>query len=116
MQKAPQENGHIGLEHPERWPVDAVDFLSATTSLTSVQELSKVSGACIIFTRGLTLAASTAFRRLRAGQAQMDLRSDPRRSDSTLQVLCVTLLRAIVVHLKIVFWNTFYAQYSILVC
>lgn len=47
MQKAPQENQRVGLEHPELWPKDATDFLTATTdiTITSVAELSKVSRA-----------------------------------------------------------------------
>jgi hypothetical protein len=44
MQKYPQEDGRIGLENLDRWPSNskAVDFLSMTTSVTSVKELSKV--------------------------------------------------------------------------
>jgi hypothetical protein len=47
MQKSPQENGKVGLEHPERWLDDAQHFLAETTSLTSAKALSKVCGTPI---------------------------------------------------------------------
>lgn len=54
MQKYPQEDGRIGLENLDRWPSnsEAVDFLSMTTSVTSVKELSKVRiiRACFLAT------------------------------------------------------------------
>jgi hypothetical protein len=52
MQKAPLENGRVGLEHPERWPEDAQLFLAEAISLTSAKELSQVSGASITSTGG----------------------------------------------------------------
>lgn len=45
MQKHLKEDGVVGIEDLDRWPSDsaAVEFLSATTSATSANELMKVS-------------------------------------------------------------------------
>jgi hypothetical protein len=44
MQKYVKDDGAVGVEDLERWPSDsnAVDFLSRTTSASSVDELLKV--------------------------------------------------------------------------
>ncbi|RSL49676.1 hypothetical protein CEP51_015453 [Fusarium floridanum] len=44
MQGYAKEGPHVGLDDPDRWSVDTVNFLSATTSATSVDELKK---ACL---------------------------------------------------------------------
>ncbi len=45
MQKYAKDDGAIGIENLDRWPEDsaAVEFLSATTSASSANELMKVS-------------------------------------------------------------------------
>lgn len=45
MQKDVKDDGAIGINNPERWEVcpAAIDFLSATTSASSHEELKKVS-------------------------------------------------------------------------
>ena len=47
MQKYALDNGAVGIENLDRWPsdCDAVDFLSATTSASSVDDLIKVKSA-----------------------------------------------------------------------
>jgi hypothetical protein len=44
MQKYEKENGTIGIDDLERWPVgsNAFEFLSASSSTTSVEELKNV--------------------------------------------------------------------------
>ena len=42
MQGYVKEDGAVGLDGLHRWNADAVDFLSETTSATSVHELMKV--------------------------------------------------------------------------
>ena len=45
MQKHVKEDGVVGIEDLDRWPSDsaAVDFLSATTSVSSAKQLMTVS-------------------------------------------------------------------------
>lgn len=45
MQKYVKDDGAVGIDHPERWRIcpAAIDFLSATTSASSFEELKKVS-------------------------------------------------------------------------
>lgn len=45
MQKYVKDDGAVGIDHPERWRVcpAAIEFLSATTSASSFEELKKVS-------------------------------------------------------------------------
>lgn len=51
MQKYVKDDGVIGVDDVERWPVDsdAVGFLSATTSAGSIEELKGVSPASTRF-------------------------------------------------------------------
>jgi hypothetical protein len=42
MQGYVKEGPHVGLDDPERWSMDTVNFLSTTTSASSVDELKKV--------------------------------------------------------------------------
>ncbi|KAK0615143.1 hypothetical protein B0T17DRAFT_541187 [Bombardia bombarda] len=42
MQGYVKEGANLGLDDPEHWDSDVVNFLSATTSASSANELSKV--------------------------------------------------------------------------
>lgn len=37
-----KDSENVGLDNPQSWDVDVVDFLSATTSASSASELQKV--------------------------------------------------------------------------
>ena len=49
MQGYVKENGAVGVDDLDRWPIDsdAVNFLSRTTSATSVAELMGVSSSSV---------------------------------------------------------------------
>jgi hypothetical protein len=49
MQGYVKEDGAVGVDDLRRWPIDsdAVNFLSQTTSATSVAELMKVSSSSV---------------------------------------------------------------------
>jgi hypothetical protein len=57
MQGYPKEDGAIGVDDVDRWPLDsnAVDFLSITESVTSVVELTKVREVSIYSAQSNTL-------------------------------------------------------------
>ncbi len=42
MQGYVKEGHNVGLDDPNRWTIDALNFLSATTSASSISELMKV--------------------------------------------------------------------------